>query len=191
MLPHESLPAHPLRGVSRRLHDHEPGDPPGPDWRDLALAALVVCGFLLAAFVGGCAVDPDTYGDTARAVAERNAGARIGFGGIGGNAPAVVAGVVRQSGWLTGLGSVALLVGCVILSHPKLPNEIGFGLAAGGFALLVAGYLLPLYAGWLGLALVLSVAGWGLSRLNWDAITDRIKKTLTPSTTPLPPPVSL
>lgn len=112
-------------------------------------------------FLTGCNTAGDYYGDrTAIAAANAKAG---GFAGITGTAPAVVAGAVKSAGFINGLGAVALLAGCVVLSQRDLNNGLGFGLALGGLCLLLAGFLLPVYGGWIGLGLLGALAAF-----YWD-----------------------
>lgn len=138
-----------------------------------ASLALFVGSGLLAGALAGCHVgpSPDSYGPTAAAVAAANtAPGAVGFVGISPAAPAAVAGAVKSASWLNGLGALALLAGCVILGHPQLPNAFGFGLALGGVALLCAGVLLPLYAGWVGAGLLVLLAAVALGRLKSEQI---------------------
>ncbi len=130
--------------------------------------SVLLAGVLLglASVVAGCSgVSPDTYGATPAAVALANSRPG-GFGGLTAAAPAVVAGAVRSAGWLNGLGAVLLGVGCFALSQNGVRNSLGFGLALAGVSLLVAGFILPLYAGWVGLALFGGLVVWYWGRIR-------------------------
>jgi hypothetical protein len=128
----------------------------------LAILAAVLLG--LACLFSGCSAPGDYFGDRP-GVALANAKPGL-FAGVTAAAPAIVAGQVRSAGWLNGLGAVLLAGGCFALSQHGVRNSLGFGLALSGVSLLVAGFILPLYAGWVGLALLgaLLVHFWGRFR---------------------------
>ena len=153
----------------------------------VCVTLFAACGWL-AGCLAGCvpaAVPADTYGANAAAVARANtAPGAVGFVGVADAAPAAVAGAVKSAGWINGLGALALLAGCVILGHPQLPNAFGFGLALGGVSLLCAGFLLPLYAGWVGAGLLLLLGAVALGRLKGDTIAGA-KSTFAGALAPL------
>lgn len=173
---------------SRRRHldfrvyhglDHGP-DAPDP-W---AVALAFLAAVFLILYLCGCSTPGDHYG-TAPQVAAANA--RPGyFGGITDTAPAVVSGAVKSFSFLTGLGGVLLASGAFVLSQRDLSNGLGFGLLAAGLSLLLAGTLLPVYGGWIGLgALGALVAFYWRNHRARDpvntaapTITDRLKSLL-------------
>ena len=153
----------------------------------LALAFIGFCA-LASCVCTGCSAPGDYFGDKP-AVAAANA-APGGFGGITATAPALVVGAVRSAGWLNGLGAVALLAGCVVLSQRDLNNGLGFGLVLGGLALLLAGFLLPVYGGWIGLGLLAALGAFYWRRVRSPlpadsaghpdlSLTDRLKTLFT------------
>ncbi len=151
----------------------------------LGLSLLLVgalLGLALLALLAGCSgVSPDTYGADKAAVALANTRAG-GFGGVTLTAPAIVAGTVRNYGIITGFGAVLLAAGAFVLSQRDLSNGLGFGLLASGLTLLLAGTLLPVYGGWLGLGALAALAAY-----YWQ--NHRAKDA--PLSGPLPVPVTL
>lgn len=118
------------------------------------LVALACLAFLLAAL--GC--HSGKYYGSAADVAAANASAKIGFGGVAENAPAIVEQVASQGGWLNGLGAIALLGGCVCFMRREIDPGVSLGLIVGGVVLILAGFVLPLFAGWAALLVVGALA---------------------------------
>lgn len=150
--------------------------PDGPDWRDLAVFAAAVVVLLALLALAGCSGGAPAVAD----LGKHTAGALAGGakpGSFAAGAAVALGNAESGSDWLTLIGGLALVAGGVCVGHPNGPNGLGFGLLAGAFCCLLAGAVLPLLAGWVGLALcVLVLAGFASAKLG---LLSRLK-TLVP-----------
>lgn len=144
-------------------------------WCAIGLLALTGT---LAGSLAGC-VAP--YAPTAAALGDASGpaglpGAVAAARAAGGPLVASTAAALRAASGLNLLGGLALIAGFVYGCVPRLPTGVGIGLALGGVACLLAGVLLPLLSGWVGLGLLL--ASGGLALLHHLRLMPRIRAGL-------------
>lgn len=87
-----------------------------------------------------------------------------------GTAASVATAASKTSDTLRIFGTLAILAGAVACAVPVAPNGLGLGLIGGGLLSVLAGILLPAYAGTIGIGLTVAAGLFYLGRLRSEHV---------------------